>query len=245
MKRYDPVLTVFLVLLQSTMIMAAERVNIPDLLKPWVDWTLHDHQEQIDCIPSFNNALKLHCNWPSSLNLEINTHSATFNQTWQVEHESWIQLPGERRIWPEKVTINDEPVLILERNGFPQVWVEAGSYQINGAFSWKKMPEYMQVNARTALVALKIRNKEVDNFNLDANGRLWLQSMRKPDKAIQDSLRLEGFRKIDDLIPASVVRKYGFLRKAIPASWKLRVPLVLIRNKPHCRITGETSLRIT
>ena len=91
--------------------LAAEKPKVPEPLKPWVDWVLHDHQEELSCTSNYNNSNNLRCNWPSSLDLEINSKKGSFIQSWYLEDESWIQLPGNEKVWPVKVSGSLEPSL--------------------------------------------------------------------------------------------------------------------------------------
>ena len=43
---------------------AKKALHIPELLQPWVDWVLHDNEEQLACIPQYNDANVLQCDWP-------------------------------------------------------------------------------------------------------------------------------------------------------------------------------------
>ena len=76
-----------------TPVFAVADVKIPEPLKPWVDWVLQDHQEELLCTPNFNNAEALKCNWPTALDLDIKAGQGSFRQNWLLEHEGWIQLP--------------------------------------------------------------------------------------------------------------------------------------------------------
>lgn len=50
---------------------AAAEVNVPEPLKPWVDWVLQDHEEELLCTTSYNDGDALKCDWPTSLDLDI------------------------------------------------------------------------------------------------------------------------------------------------------------------------------
>ncbi len=195
---------VFLIL-AVTPSFATEKVKVPEPLKPWVDWVLHDHQEELSCTANYNNSNNLRCNWPSSLDLEISSGKGSFKQSWYLEDESWIQLPGNEKVWPVKVSINDKAATVLKRQGVPQVKLPAGNYRIKGSFSWSSMPEFLQINRQTGLLSLKVNGKRIDFPNLDDGGRVWLHARGEDKKVIEDRLQLQVFRMIDDRIPARVV----------------------------------------
>jgi hypothetical protein len=224
---------------------------VPELLEPWVDWVLYDHREELLCTPDYNNADKIRCNWPTSLDLDIMSGKGSFNQSWRLEYESWIQLPGNEQTWPEQVTINDKPALVLNRHGVPQVKLAAGSYRINGSFVWESMPEFLRINADTALLSLKVNNKTVDFPRLDETGRVWLHARREAATVIEDSLRIQAFRKIDDRTPAWVVLKMnldvaGSAREVLlsaPFPAENFIPLSLSSSLP-ARLENDGRLRL-
>lgn len=184
---------------------AAKEVKVPEPLKPWVDWVLHDHQEELSCTANYNDSNNFRCNWPSSLNLELKTGKGSFSQSWYLEHQSWIQLPGNTKVWPVNVTINNKPAVILNRQGVPQVELPPGQYRIKGSFAWHSMPEFLQINRHTGLLSLKVKGKKIDFPNLDDAGRVWLHATGHGKKVIEDRIQLQSFRMIDDRIPARVI----------------------------------------
>ena len=105
--------------------------ELPDFLKPWVDWVLHDHEEEYLCIPQYNDSSQLRCNWPTELILTLNDKGGTFAQQWFVKYESWITLPGNDLYWPQNVRVNNKPVVVLKKDGQPKIKFQKGIYEIN------------------------------------------------------------------------------------------------------------------
>ncbi|MEN8136075.1 MAG: hypothetical protein ABFS18_11165 [Thermodesulfobacteriota bacterium] len=238
-------------ILVVTPALAAVEVKVPEPLKPWVDWVLHDQEEELLCTPNYNNSNSFRCNWPASLDLDIKTGSGSFSQNWALEHESWIQLPGNERIWPERVSINGKPALILKRRGAPQVKLQPGNYKINGFFSWQSMPEFLQINSQTGLLSLKVNGKNIAFPSLDDSGRVWLHARKRAEKTIEDSLQIQAFRMIDDRIPARVVLQLnldvaGSAREVVlgaPFSSKDFIPVSLNSSLP-ARLEKDGRLRL-
>jgi hypothetical protein len=230
---------------------AAAEVKVPEPLKPWVDWVLHDHQEELLCTANYNDANDFRCNWPTALALDIRTGSASFRQKWLLEHESWIQLPGNAQLWPRQVTINGKPALILKRNGAPQVKLPAGAYRISGSFTWQTMPEFLQINPQTGLLTLTVNDQAVPFPSLDDTGRVWLHSRGTAEKVIEDSLRIQAFRMIIDQIPAQVVLQLnldvaGAAREVLlgaPFSAREFTPLSLNSSLP-ARLEKDGRIRV-
>ena len=63
---------------------AKKALHVPVLLQPWVDWVLHDKEEQLACIPQYNDANIYQCNWPSELEVALNDQGGEFSQSWLV-----------------------------------------------------------------------------------------------------------------------------------------------------------------
>jgi hypothetical protein len=234
-----------------TPVFAATEVKVPEPLKPWVNWVLQDHEEELLCTPNYNNANAFRCNWPASLDLDIKADTGSFSQSWSLEHESWIQLPGNEQLWPQSVTINSKPALILKRYGVPQVKLQPGNYKISGSFTWKSMPEFLQINSKTGLLSLKVNGKTIDFPGLDDSGRVWLHARKQAEKTIEDSLQIQAFRMIDDRIPARVVLQLnldvaGSAREVLlgaPFSSKNFIPVSLNSSLP-ARLEKDGRIRL-
>ena len=183
---------------------AKSAVQIPELLQPWVEWVLHGKTEQLECIPYYNDAGRYECAWPSELSITLTDQGGTFKQSWLIHHETWVPLPGNSTQWPQKVLVDGEPGIILEKNNIPGVFLKTGIHTTTGSFSWPGLPENLQVPQESALVSLTVNNKKVAFPNLDTAGRLWLKSVQTQEK-IEDRLKIESFRLITDSIPSQVL----------------------------------------
>jgi len=177
---------------------------IPEPLQPWVDWVLHDKADQLRCTPEYNDPKKLQCNWPTELILDLSDNGGAFKQFWLVQHESWISLPGNSKQWPRGVQVNGKPAVVIQKHGRPSIQLQPGSHAISGNFTYKKLPESLQVPHQTALITLSVNGNKIEFPNIDASGVLWLKTAQKEEK-IENRLKIESFRLIDDRIPARVV----------------------------------------
>ena len=55
---------------------------------------LHGKEEQLSCIPMYNNAGQVLCAWPGELSLNLTDGGGTFEQSWQVYVQTRVDLPG-------------------------------------------------------------------------------------------------------------------------------------------------------
>ena len=179
-------------------------VRIPTPLTPWIDWVLHGHEEERLCIPSFNDASSLHCDWPAQLILQVTPQGGTFRQQWVVQHERWLQLPGDTDHWPVDVKVNGQSALVMDQDGSPRIRVNAGSHEISGRFQWASLPENLPIPPHSGLISLMLNGQGVDFPNFDINGRLWFQAAKGQPEKMENSLSLQAFRLLDDTIPAQM-----------------------------------------
>lgn len=192
-------------------ISSAGEPSIPDSLKPWREWVLHDRRQSLECIPHFNDADTFQCAWPTAIDLELNSRGGRFTQQWQIYHESYIQLPGSGSQWPVDVMVDGVPAMVvsksnLNNSGFtvPTLKVLPGGHTVTGTFVWSKQPEYLQIPSESALVTLTMDGEAVEFPNRDDIGRLWLKSTHV-EKKEENRLKVESFRLVDDSIPLQVI----------------------------------------
>ena len=146
--------------------------KIPEQLKPWVDWVLHDKQEQVSCIPEYNNADIYHCSWPSTLKVRLTNNGGEFTQSWLIHYETWVPLPGNHRWWPRDVEVDGNKIIIVEKNKTPHIRLTPGDHTITGRFTWSGLPENLQIPPQSGLVSLTVNKEKIGFPNLDAAGRL-------------------------------------------------------------------------
>ena len=63
----------------ASLAVAAEDIAIPEPLKPWKQWVLHDVKDN-DCPFLFRNHKQRFCQWPTGLSLKLNKSGGTFEQ---------------------------------------------------------------------------------------------------------------------------------------------------------------------
>ena len=180
---------------------AESTAAIPEQLIPWKQWVLHGYEKEISCTPAMNNSAELRCDWPTELLVDLHNTGGSFSQSWIIQHDSWISLPGSQNNWPENVFVNKNPALVIGRNGVPQVKLSPGNYTLTGEFKWPSLPEHIQLPAQTGLVSVVLNNTQVDFPNVDVQGRLWMGSKKEQAVKIENRLSLQVYRFIDDKIP--------------------------------------------
>ncbi|MGZ8162336.1 MAG: hypothetical protein ACXWTT_05660 [Methylobacter sp.] len=202
-------------LLLSTLLFSAvtlakplSQEQVPEPLKPWVNWVLQENPERA-CPFIYNSYEQKRCSWPTQTQLELTPEKGIFSITWKVYQDSWINLPGDSRNWPLNVTVNNKTAPVMDRNGVPAIKLTAGYYQIKGAFLWDAIPDNLSIPVDTGLVSLKINGLVIQTPAI-RDGQIWLKESeigQKKPESLQNSLDIQVFRKIIDEVPLQVVSR--------------------------------------
>jgi hypothetical protein len=223
------------------------RAEVPEPLRPWIDWALRGHDEE-RC-PFLGTPAARQCAWPSRLALVLDDRGGRFTQQWLVSREGDVPLPGDASAWPQQVWLGDRPGTVTMRDGRPVVHLDAGSHTITGAFEWAGLPEILAVPPATGLVALTLGAEPIVFPRRDAQGRLWLRA-RAAEPDAEARLDLTVVRHVRDDVPLVLTTQIELkvsgrsrevvLAKALPDGF---VPLGLAGPLP-ARLEPDGHLRV-
>ncbi len=204
-----------------------EPEQVPKPLKPWINWVLQSQPDR-HCPFLYNNFQQKRCAWPSRLKLNLNDKTGEFFIHWNVYSESWVNIPGDEKLWPLSVEVNKKQALVIARNGKPAIKLDAGEYQISGKFQWDFIPDNLTVPIDTGLIELRINNKLIFNPTIK-NSQLWLKAADVANKKInkiENKLDLQVFRKIDDDVPMLITSHFELEVSGDQREIKLSQPLL-------------------
>ncbi|MFI3119260.1 MAG: hypothetical protein QX203_04725 [Methylococcaceae bacterium] len=183
--------------------------QVPEPLKPWIDWVLQNSIEPV-CPFVYNNYEQKHCSWPTLTQLDLTTGKGLFSMNWLVYQDSWVSLPGDEKHWPLNVTINNKAALVMDKDGVPSIKLAAGSpQQINGEFLWSAIPDNLKIPEDTGLIDLRINGMNIATPTIK-DGQLWLKEseigLKKAENS-QNNLDIQVFRKITDDVPTELLTR--------------------------------------
>ncbi|MFN7976188.1 MAG: hypothetical protein U0166_28295 [Acidobacteriota bacterium] len=240
-----------LVLLLAPLALRAEPLpkdKVPEPLKPWVDWALHEEKD-FPCPFFQGDGDRRQCVWPSRLALGLDDKGGTFTQQWQLAVEEWVPLPGDAKVWPLDVQANGKPVAVSDRDGRPGVRLPPGVATLQGRFTWASLPELLQVPPETGLLSLTLRGTAVPFPNRDAEGRLWLQKRTGAGEG-ESQLEVTVHRRVVDEVPLQLTTRIilkvsgesreVLLSTALPKDF---VPMAMESPLP-ARIEPDMKLRV-
>ncbi|MFO1371641.1 MAG: hypothetical protein U1F42_04365 [Candidatus Competibacteraceae bacterium] len=225
---------------------------IPAPLQPWVEWVLRD-AETTRCPLIYNQAAQHRCAWPSALTLDLRLDGGDFSQRWTVDAPGWLSLPGDRHHWPQDVRLDDQEAPVIEKNGWPALWMEpttTGVHTVSGHFYWSTLPETLRTPPDTALLQLTVAGQPIAIPELATDGTLWLNRRTPPGEPRQDHVDLQVFRLLSDQIPAILTTRMELriagqarelvLGRVLPDHF---LPLALISPLP-ARLEPDGRLRL-
>lgn len=223
--------------------------DVPEPLKPWIPWVLHGQAARF-CPPAHDNGGLRLCSWPSQLQLELDADGGRFELRATTRAPGWLGLPGDGPRWPQAVSLAGRNAPVLEREGFPALWLEAGEHRVQGRFAWKSLPESLRVPPSTGLIELTVNGRAVPHPQRDAQHQLWLGRRAAAPEAQAERLGLRVFRLVDDDIPLTVTTQLqidvgGEVREELigPALLSGLAPLSLSGDLP-ARLEDDGRLRV-
>jgi hypothetical protein len=196
------VLAAALVLLATPLSAAPlARGDVPEPLRPWVDWVLRGHESET--CPFLHAQGEKQCVWPGRLELALDARGGRFVQELYVAAESEVPLPGAAESWPEDVRVDGAGAPVFERGGRPALRLARGVHKLEGRFVWSTLPPLLVIPAETGVVALRVGGASVPFPRRDAEGRLWLRDAEaapEPREA-EDQVQIKVHRRVVDEIP--------------------------------------------
>ncbi|MDH3400578.1 MAG: hypothetical protein OEM03_06370 [Chromatiales bacterium] len=229
---------------------APDQVHVPDELKPWVPWVLHD-LEYTSCPalgPNRVSQADFACAWPGELDLRADSDAGRFSQSWRLLAPGWVVLPGDDKTWPQLVRVNGKAVPVVSHSGHPAIYLEAGVHAVSGSFSWVRRPVSLVLPESTAMVALTVDGKPIAFPERNGEG-LWL-GQREDARQEEQSADLTVMRLFEDGSPMLLTTRINLrvsgkareevLGTALPPGF---VPMSLDSVLP-ARIEADGRLRI-
>lgn len=221
------------------------REEAPASLREWIPWVLRGYEGE-NC-PPFEGRGDRQCSWPGVLRLTLDESGGRFEQSWRVYSESRVALPGGEQ-WPQDVRVDGAAASV---GAGPSVLLKPGTRTISGTFSWKRLPEQLEIPAQIGLLALTVRGQAVAFPPRDDAGRLWLQTkVQAAAPKEQSHIQVSVHRRLTDEVPLQLLTMIQLrvsganreerLARALPEGFS---PMSLISPLP-ARLDADGRLRV-
>ncbi|GAB6097711.1 hypothetical protein JCM14469_39650 [Desulfatiferula olefinivorans] len=177
--------------------------DIPDTLKPWTSWVLHD-KAYYACPRAANDADSFFCVWPGILDLDVTDTGGSFTQTLTVFAAEKVPLPGDLSRRPLTVTVDGKPAPVVMSGGVPSVFLDPGTHSLAGRFAWTRLPAFFPVPDYSALISLRVNGSIQPGSAPDEQNRIWLHRNAPSAAPAQEADRLDTavYRRLVDDRPA-------------------------------------------
>ena len=180
--------------------------QVPPPLRDWQDWVLHDVPEH--ACPTLATDTAHACVWPGKLAIDAGEHGGTFAFTVRLDAPDWVALPGDARHWPQGVTVDGKPAVVLDHDSTPAVRLAPGDHPLRGTLPWATRPARLRVPAAFGLVALSVDGKAV--AQLERHGDELTLGEATAAQRTADALSLRVYRRLADGVPATLTTRLQF-----------------------------------
>lgn len=235
---------------------AVRELAIPEPLKPWKDWVLHDF-DQAHC-PFLYRAQTYECIWVERSELVADAKGLDFRIDAELFAPRWLTLPGNDDYWPINVQRISQPrsqikqdLAVRALDGRPQVYLTPGTHRLSGRIPWRGIPANLPMPGNSGLVSVRLEGETVHHPEIDNGGYLWLKKTAEETVAKErDSQNIQVFRLLRDDNPATLVTRVILDISGAPRELKTGdilledfAPLEL-RSALPARIEEDKSLRV-
>jgi hypothetical protein len=217
----------------------AAELAVPPALQPWVPWVLAGHEAE-RC-PSLPDGTTRSCAWPGPLALSVDGDGGTFSQRWSVQTATRVPLPGSAERWPQAVTVGGRDAVVLDDGG-PTVDLPPGDHVVAGRFVWDAQPEKIAVPPSTALLALRVRGREVLFPRRERDDVYVDREQEQGGTRDEDSLDVAVFRKVVDDAPLLVETR--LILDVAGKAREIIVPSALLPGFQAAAVGGPVPVRV-
>jgi len=191
----------FPALLTAILMPSAGWAQTPKLLEDWKTWTTWDESKNLGKPTPFNDRGQVLPIWFSPIEIMAEAAGGSFSFTLESHTADWAALPGDAQCWPQKVTLDDQPATVVNRDGVPYISCSAGRKAlVKGNFLWTEMPQSVRVPPQIGVIHLQLNGRPVELPVWDTSGLLWLQRTGT-EPADKDFLSVQVYRLITDGSP--------------------------------------------
>lgn len=229
---------------------AAERLRVDEVpapLAPWVSWVL-DAVPDGEC-PQFFDSDQRRCVWSGALRVSVDARGGSFDVALAGYAPSWVALPGGEGQWPQSVTVDGSPAVVVAHLGRPALELPVGRHKLSGRFEWPALPEILKVPPELAMVELQVEGAARPRISAASGGQLWLK-LKSAEASEGDRVETRVFRQLVDDLPMTVETVLELDVAGTPREWRSAgmllegaVPMQLTSPLP-ARLEADGMLRL-
>ena len=199
---------------------------LPPELEPWVEWVEARHPE-LHCPVIGDSAA---CIWPGLLTIDADDSGAQLTLGIAVDREIDAILPGGPGAWPQGLTADGRPAVVVDSGGKPWVHLAEGTHQLAWSTRWAGVPQGLDLPPTTGAIRLTVRGHEVAAPAMDGTGVLRLGS-GAGGAAIEDRVEIDVSRQVQDGVPLRVTTRLAVRAAGSPREIALG-PVLVAGTRP-------------
>ncbi len=213
--------------------------SVPESLRSWIPWALTGAEQEL--CPQVGGQRA--CVWPSSLRIEAEEKSGRFELGVDAQVAMKQELPGGAGLWPQKVTIDGKPGLVMNEGGHPALELPPGRHVVRGEFYWPSVPDTLPLSGNVAFVRVSVQGKELLLVKRD-DSKVWLQGggLGAGTASEQEGLTLSVYRRIQDGVLMTIETRLVFEVSGRARELLLKGPFV--PSSVPLRVSGDLALRL-
>lgn len=174
---------------------------VPRPLEPWMPWLLQDRRDLL--CPTLAGETRT-CSWPGHLVLRLDGARATFELDVWLDALAVVALPGGKSAWPQAVSADAEPALVMEIDGRPTLQLAPGHHKVSGQLSWGSPPERLALPVDIGVVDLFAEGKPVESPRRDGGELVLRQDGSVAAATETDTLSASVARRLHDGVPLTL-----------------------------------------
>lgn len=220
--------------------------QLPEPLKTWAPWVLSE-DAQSGCPARLDQTQQRVCVWHGPMQLKLQGQGGSFELNVQLDHETWLGLPGDEDVWPQDVLVDGHKMAVVARNDRPQLHLAAGSHRIQGAFQWRSLPESLALPEGHGLLSLQVQGQPRP-VRLNDDGDLWLSEAEAAGDEQKMELRVS--RLVQDGVPLIMSTRLELVvhgqgqELVLPQPWLQGLTPLALQSDLPARLEPDGRLRL-
>lgn len=188
-------------LLLISMALPAAVTEVPEPLRGWEGWVLHEHAFR-DCpfyaLVEPTDASAYACALPGVLDVRVADGVAQLTLPYRVYVAGFVNLPTAQDAMPANLRLDGSPGVVLTGEEGARIWLEPGQHELAFSLDLALAPDSLEVPQKIRVVTLSMNGRTL--FPLAREGTtVWLE--RKAETTESDALEVKVHRLLVDAIP--------------------------------------------
>ena len=142
--------------------------NIPDELRPWINWVSKDLVKN-PCPSTHNDFSNKLCDFMTHLRINVENNKIFFTEKLYIYEDTFVKLLGGKNLFPYDVKDDDKNIQVIYKNNAPYVFLKKGSHEISGTIRIENGEDEILLPENVATLKFLKNDKEEKNVSIIKN----------------------------------------------------------------------------